>query len=72
MPSDKLEIFRKEFLNANSWAQRKDGVPLDLLDNLSIEELEIAEKDLIERLSLKDDWPINGLGHIKSQKALSI
>ncbi len=70
MPSDKLEIFRKEFLNANSWAQRKDGVPLDLLDNLSSEELEIAEKDLIERLSLKDDWPINGLGHIKSQKAL--
>ena len=70
MPSNKLEIFRKEFLNANSWAQRKDGVPLGLLDNLTNEELEIAENELIENLDLKDDWPINGLGHIKSKKAL--
>ncbi|NAY91101.1 hypothetical protein GTQ34_04140 [Muricauda sp. JGD-17] len=68
--SDNLKIFRDEYLNANSWGQRKNGVPLDLLDNLSNEELEVAEKELIEKLSLKDDWPIHGLGHIKSQKAL--
>lgn len=68
--SDNLKIFRDEFLNANSWAQRKDGVPLYLLDKLSNEELEVAEKELIQKLSLKDDCPINGLGHIKSQKAL--
>lgn len=68
--SDKLKIFRDEFLNANTWSQRKDGVPLDLLDNLSDEELKIAEKELIDIVSTKDDWPIMGLGHIKSQKAL--
>lgn len=55
MPSNKLEIFRKEFLNANSWSQRKGGVPLDLLDNLTNQELEIAENELIENLDLKDD-----------------
>ena len=49
--TDNLDIFRKEFLGANSWAQRKDGVPLDLLDNLSIEELKVAESELIRVLS---------------------
>ena len=68
--ADKLKIFRDEFLNANTWSQRKDGVPLDLLDNLSDEELKIAEKELIDVVSTKDDWPIMGLGHIKSQNAL--
>ncbi|MEP5341580.1 MAG: hypothetical protein ABJL44_03275 [Algibacter sp.] len=68
--SKKLETFREHFLNAKSWGQRKDGVPLELLENLNEKELEIAEKELIEKLSLKDDWPIDGLGHIKSQKAL--
>lgn len=67
---DNLNIFKNEFLKANSWAQRKDGVPLDLLDNLSEDELKIAEKELIEALGIRDDWPINGLGHIKSKKAL--
>lgn len=65
-----LEIFKKEFLAANTWAQRKDGVPLDLLDNLSIEELKVAESELIKAASLRDDWPIVGLGHIKSKDAL--
>lgn len=65
-----LDIFRKEFLEANTWAQRKDGVPLDLLDNLTAEELKIAEIELIKIVSLRDNWPIVGLGHIKSKDAL--
>lgn len=69
--TDNLKIFRDEYLNANTWSQRKDGVPLDLLDNLSSEELKIAEKELIDSLSLKDDWPIKGLGHLKSKDALT-
>jgi len=68
--TNNLDIFRKEFLGANTWAQRKDGVPLDLLDNLSAEELKIAEKELIKAAGLRDDWPIVGLGHIKSKEAL--
>jgi len=65
-----LDIFRKEFLEANTWAQRKDGVPLDLLDNLTTEELTIAENELLKLASLHDNWPIVGLGHIKSKSAL--
>ena len=68
--TNNLDIFRKEFLNANTWAQRKDGVPLDLLDNLTNEELKEAEIELIKVASLRDNWPINGLGHIKSKDAL--
>lgn len=67
---DNLNIFRKDFLGANTWAQRKDGVPLDLLDNLTNEELKTAEIELIKVVSLKDNWPIVGLGHIKSKDAL--
>lgn len=67
--TNNLDIFRKEFLEANTWAQRKEGVPLDLLDNLTSEELKIAEIELIKVVSLKDDWPIVGLGHIKSKDA---
>jgi len=69
--SDNLQTFRDKYLNARSWGQRKDGVPLFLLDELSPEELKIAEEELLDKLDLRDDWPINGLGHIKSQKALS-
>ena len=65
-----LDIFRKEFLDANTWEQRKDGVPLDLLDNLTNEELKTAELELINVINLRDDWPIIGLGHIKSKDAL--
>lgn len=70
--ADNLDIFRKEFLNANSWAQRKDGVPLYLLDNLTSEELKTAENELINAISLGDNWPIVGLGHIKSKDALPV
>ena len=69
--TNNLDIFKKEFLGANSWPQRKDGVPLNLLDNLSSDELKIAETELINALSLRDDWPITGVGYIKSKDALS-
>lgn len=67
-----IDIFRKEFLEANSWAQRRDGVPLYLLDNLTTDEIKVAEAELIKIAGLKDDWPILGLGHIKSTNALPI
>lgn len=69
MPTN-LEIFRKDFLNAKTYIQRKDGVPLRLLDNLSPDELKIAEEELIAAIDPGDSWPVMGLGHIKSVKAL--
>ncbi|HET9431223.1 MAG TPA: hypothetical protein VFO70_08600 [Chitinophagaceae bacterium] len=65
-----LEIFRKDFLGASTWAQRKDGVPLNLIDNLSSLELKTAELELIKSANLGDTWPIIGLGHIKSKNSL--
>lgn len=65
-----LDIFRTEYLHANTWVQKKDGVPLDILDRLSASEIKIAEAELIQAASLRDDWPIIGLGHIKSKNAL--
>jgi hypothetical protein len=70
--ADNLDIFRKEYLEANTWAQRKEAVPLDLLDNLTNDELKIAEIELIKAASLRDSWPILGLGHIKSKDSLHI
>jgi hypothetical protein len=70
--TDNLEVFRQEFLNANTWAQRKEGVPLDLLDNLSAAELKTAEIELIQAATLNDTWPIIGLGHIRSKDSLPI
>jgi hypothetical protein len=67
-----LDIFRKEFLNANTWAQRKEGVPLYLLDNLTEEELKLAEVELIKTANPGDTWPIIGLGHIKSKDSLPV
>jgi hypothetical protein len=67
---NQLDIFRKYFLGASTWAQRKDGVPLDLLDNLTPNELKTAETELIKSACLGDTWRIIGLGHIKSKNAL--
>lgn len=69
---DNLDIFRNEYLNANSWAQRKEGVPLYLLDKLNSEEKKIAEGELIKAASLQDTWPITGLGHLQSTFALPV
>ncbi len=65
-----LDIFRRNFLHATSWTERKDGVPLYLLDNLTRAELDIAEKEMIDHISSGDPWPIEGLGYIKSTLAL--
>lgn len=70
MPSKAYEDFEHDFLNANSWPQRKDGVPLELLDALDGHERAKAETALIQRISADDDWPACGLGHLRSQKAL--
>jgi hypothetical protein len=67
---DELSEFRNDFLNANTWAQRKDGVPLDLLDKLTPKELKIAEKELLAQANPDDSWPIIGLGHIRSEESL--
>lgn len=69
-PSESLIIFLSEFLNAKTWVQRKDGVPLNLLDELSADDMKIAESELIDALSLDDSWPIRGLGHIRSFSSL--
>ncbi len=66
-----LEEFRNEYLKANTWAQRKEGAPLYLLDNLTPEEVKTAEREMIKALSPGDSWPILGLGHLKSKDALS-
>ena len=68
-PSNAYQEFDRRFLHASTWAERKDGVPLELLDNLSPEEKQTAEDALIRRLSTGDDWPARGLGHLRSQKA---
>ena len=68
--SSNLNTFRNEFLGADTWVQRKDGVPLYLLDNLSASELPIAENELLENARPGDTWPIIGLGHIRSTRAL--
>jgi hypothetical protein len=68
--TNNIDLFRQAFLGGNTWAERKDGIPLDLLDKLSEDELKIAENELIKSASLNDTWPILGLGHIKSTKSL--
>jgi len=68
--SSNLNTFRNEYLGANTWAQRKDGVPLYLLDKLSASELAIAENELLQNARPGDTWPIIGLGHIRSARAL--
>lgn len=65
-----FDLFKRDYLEANTWAQRKDGVPLHLLDNLSAEERKAAEAALIKSASLRDTWPIVGLGHVKSMESL--
>ena len=63
-------IFTHQFLEANDWQSRKDGCPVELLDALTENEKQLAEAELLKRLKLGDDWPVRGLGHIKSKAAL--
>lgn len=66
----KLIRFRREFLGADGWHEIKDGVPLELLDNMTAQELQLAELELIDALVVDNDWPVIGLGHIQSKLAL--
>jgi hypothetical protein len=67
--SSAYQKFVKEYLEANSWAERKDGAPVEIIDELISEEKEKAEEELIKRLSIGDDWAAIGLGYMKSAKA---
>ena len=69
--SESYQIFLRFYINTESWAERKDGVPLELLDALTPDDKSQAEDELISRLSSwRDSWPIVGLGHLGSKKAL--
>lgn len=60
--------FLREYVNPTA-IDRRDGPPVVILDKLTFEEKERAEEELIKRLSIRDDWPVIGLGHMKSAKA---
>lgn len=62
--------FIDQFLGANDWPSRKDGCPIELLDKLTENEKQLAEAELLKRLKPGDDWPVRGLGHIRSKAAL--
>ena len=49
-PSSAYKDFDRWFLHANTWQERKDGAPLELLDKLNPEEKQTAEEVLISRL----------------------
>lgn len=68
--SKAYRIFIDQFLEANDWPSRKDGCPVELLDKLTENEKQLAEAELLKRLKPGDDWPVRGLGHIKSKAAL--
>ena len=71
-PSPAWTNFERDFLNANSWPQRKDGFPADLLEALSPEERQRAETILLERLDGRDDWPILGVALLGSKRAIPV
>lgn len=64
--------FENDFLNANSWGQRKDGFPSDLLDALDVEEKRQAVKILIGKLDGRDDWPIRAMAHLRVKESIAM
>jgi len=70
-PSENFLLFERDFLHANTWPQRKDGPPYYLLDRLTSEEQQQAETLVIEAPGTADDWPVGGLGHLRSTRALA-
>jgi len=66
--SNAYERFVRGYLEATSY-ERRDGVPVEILDELTSEEKVKAEAELIKRLSIQDDWATIGLGYMKSAKA---
>jgi HEAT repeat protein len=63
--------FEADFVNANSWGQRKDGFPSDLLDALSPDERDRAVAILMEKLDGGDDWPIRAMAHLRIDESVS-
>jgi hypothetical protein len=72
MKSEAFQEFEQWFLNADSWAIRKEGPNLKVIGKLSSDEKVIAEDMLLNRLDFKDSWIIYGLGELRSKKAESI
>jgi HEAT repeat protein len=70
--SEAWQNFEKDFLNANSWAQRKDGFPADLLDALSPEERERAIAILKSKLDGRDSWPVQAMAHLHVSESLPV
>jgi len=68
--SKEFQAFYKGFMKADTWAVRKEGVPLELLDKLTNDEKIMAEQILIENANVGDSWQIIGLGYLKSEKSL--
>ncbi|MFV0537517.1 MAG: CPCC family cysteine-rich protein [Dysgonomonas sp.] len=69
--SEALHNFYNDYLFANTWVQRKDGIPLDLLEELSEDETIIAENEFLITLdSTRDYWIFLGLSFLKSHRAL--
>jgi hypothetical protein len=67
-----LEAFRRGFFQADSYALRKDGPPLELIDALDEAERLQAEEELLLKLDGRDDWIAQGLGRLRSQRAVPV
>ena len=61
--------FVHHFLHPDS-SDIRDGCPLELLDALGSRERVLAEADLLQQASLDWDWPVRGLGKLRSAAAL--
>lgn len=68
--SEAYKRFHRGFFEADSWELRKDGPPLECLDDLTDQERERAGQALVDALKPGDSWPIIALGHLKSQQAV--
>ena len=64
--------FEQDFLNANTWPQRKDGFSPDLLDALSPEERTRAVAVLMKKLDGRDDWPVRAMAYLKVSESIPI
>jgi hypothetical protein len=61
--------FERHFLHPD-WEDFREGCPLELLDALDTEERLAAENELLQQISGSLDWPIRGLGKLRSAAAL--
>lgn len=69
MDSAGYRAFAEAFLQPGSWATRKDGCPLELLDALTPEEKHHAERALLAALG-GDSWHVQALGRLRAESAL--